>query len=84
MYNQPDWTCKFSGKSGLTFNEAVVSEDRMRKSLDAFPDAWTGPLLAFVQHATASIEQISIQFMDFVRVNFIPGEDVKIDFDGKR
>lgn len=56
----------------------------MRKSLDAFPETWKGPLLAFVQHATASIEQISMQFMDFVRNNFIPGEEVKIDFDGKK
>ena len=83
LYNQPEWTCKLTGKTGLTFAEAVASEEKTRKSLDAFPEIWKGPLLAFVQHSQSSIEQISMLFMDFVRTNCIPGEEIRINFDGR-
>ena len=68
----------------MTFAEAYASEEKARKALDAFPEAWKGPLLAFIQHSTASLDQICNQFMDFIKVNYIPGEDIKIDFDGRR
>ena len=84
LYNQRDWTCKFTGKGQLTFAEAFASEEKARKALDSFPEAWKGPLLAFVQHSTASLDQICSQFMDFIKVNYIPGEDIKIDFNGRR
>lgn len=83
-YNQREWSCRFTGKGNLTFAEAYASEEKARKALDSFPEAWKGPLLAFIQHSTASLDQICNQFMDFIKVNYIPGEDIKIDFDGRR
>lgn len=84
QYNQKEWSCKYTGKGQLTFAEAYASEEKARKALDAFPEAWKGPLLAFIQHSMASIDQICSQFMEFVRTNYIPGEEIKIDFNNKR
>lgn len=68
----------------MTFAEACASEEKARKALDSFPEAWKGPLLAFVQHSFLSLDQICSQFMEFAKLNYIPGEDIKIDFNGKR
>ena len=84
QYNQPEWSCKYTGKGQLTFAEAFSSEEKVRKTLDSFPEAWKGPLLAFIQHSTASLDQICSQFLDFIKGNYIPGEDIKINFNGKR
>lgn len=84
LYNQREWSCKYSGKGQLTFAEAYALEEKARRSLDAFPEAWKGPLLAFIQHSTASIDQVIQHFMEYIRTNYIPGEDIAIEFDGRR
>ncbi len=75
QYNQREWTCKYTGKGQLTFAEAFASEQKERKALESFPESWKGILLAFIQHSTASLDQICSQFMHFVKENYIPGED---------
>lgn len=84
MYNQREWSCKYTGKGQLTFNEAFASEEKARKALEGFPEAWKGPLLAFIQHSLSNLDQICNQFMEFIKTNYIPGEDIKIDFNGKK
>jgi bromodomain adjacent to zinc finger domain protein 1A len=31
------WTCSLSGKSGLTYSEALQSEEKARQSISSFP-----------------------------------------------
>ena len=83
-YSQREWSCKYTGKTQLTFAEAYASEEKARKALESFPESWKGPLLAFIQHSTAPLDQICSQFMEFIKVNYIPGEEIKIDFNGGR
>lgn len=49
--NQPIWTCKHTGKCGLTFWEALESERKAQELLDTFPDQWKAPVLRMVQHS---------------------------------
>lgn len=84
LFNRRDWSCKFTGKGQLTFAEAFASEEKARRVLDSFPEAWKGPLYAFIQHSFASLDQISSQFLDYIKTNYIPGEDIKIEFDNKK
>ena len=46
------WTCKYSGKSGLTFQEALESEMKAEGLLSNFPEVWKNPILRLVQHCT--------------------------------
>lgn len=68
----------------MTFAEAYASEEKARKALESFPESWKGPLLAFIQHSMVSLDQICSQFMEFIKFNYIPGEDIKIEFNGSR
>ena len=37
LCNSLVWTCSLSGKSGLTYSEAIQSEDKARDSIKTFP-----------------------------------------------
>ncbi len=54
--NQPIWSCKYTGKNGMTFWEALASEKKAQEMLDSFPECWKGPLLRLVQHSIHFIE----------------------------
>lgn len=51
LKNQPIWTCKYTGKSKITFWEALDSERKSQELLDNFPDQWKSPVLRMVQHS---------------------------------
>lgn len=39
------WSCSLTGKTGLTYQEALESEEKARKQLASFPDYLQKPIL---------------------------------------
>lgn len=40
LYRQRVWSCKYTGKESLTFEEALASEEAYRRLADAFPEVY--------------------------------------------
>ncbi|KAG9069324.1 hypothetical protein KI688_010224 [Linnemannia hyalina] len=83
FYKQKNWQCETTGKSGLTFEEALESEHK-EKSMVAnnFPAQLRKPLLEFVQFQTARIDAVvDDAFAKFKNVYFL-NELVTVTWDG--
>ncbi|KAF9549729.1 hypothetical protein EC957_002793 [Mortierella hygrophila] len=83
FYKQKNWQCETTGKSGLTFEEALESEHK-EKSMVAnnFPAQLRKPLLEFVQFQTARIDAVvDDAFAKFKNVYFL-NELVTVAWDG--
>eukprot|EP00850_Spirogloea_muscicola_P017835 SM000157S02065 [mRNA] locus=s157:76582:79639:+ [translate_table: standard] len=48
LYRQRRWVCRVTGKSGLTYEEALLSERAAAARTQAFPPAFVRPVLAHV------------------------------------
>ncbi|KAF9133138.1 hypothetical protein BGW39_010467 [Mortierella sp. 14UC] len=83
FYKQKNWQCETTGKSGLTYEEALESEHK-EKSMVAnyFPAPLRKPLLEFVQFQTARIDAVvDDAFAKFKNVYFL-NESVTVAWDG--
>ncbi|XP_074338547.1 uncharacterized protein LOC141676740 [Apium graveolens] len=49
LYRQRVWTCKVTGKSNLTYEEALVSEQKVIEKVLQLPSELVGPVLREVQ-----------------------------------
>jgi hypothetical protein len=49
LYRQRVWTCKATGKTNLTYEEALLSEQRANEKIQQFPKAYIKPVLELVQ-----------------------------------
>ena len=53
LYKRKCWTCESTGKSDLTFEDALRSELNARKEvMDLFPETWISQMLALIHHST--------------------------------
>ncbi|KAG0271064.1 hypothetical protein BGZ95_001189 [Linnemannia exigua] len=83
FYKQKNWQCETTGKSGLTYEEALESEHK-EKSMVAnyFPAPLRKPLLEFVQFQTARIDAVvDDAFAKFKNLYFL-NEPVTVAWDG--
>ncbi|KAJ4761743.1 DDT domain-containing protein [Rhynchospora pubera] len=55
LYRQRIWTCKVTGKTNLTYEEALVSEHRAYEKVQQFPKELVGPTLHMIQYSTLSL-----------------------------
>ncbi|XP_047310794.1 DDT domain-containing protein DDB_G0282237 [Impatiens glandulifera] len=58
FYRQRVWTCKVSGKSNLTFEEALVSEKKATEKVQQFPNELLGPVLQDVQFSMLTLKAL--------------------------
>ena len=49
LYRQRVWTCKYTGKINLTYEEALLSEVKATEKVQQFPKEFMGPVLRLVQ-----------------------------------
>ncbi|KAG0218268.1 hypothetical protein BGX33_007946 [Mortierella sp. NVP41] len=83
FYQQKNWQCETTGKSGLTYEQALESEHK-EKSMVAnnFPSQLRKPLLEFVQFQTSRIDAVvDDAFAKFKNVYF-ENEPVTVAWDG--
>ena len=82
-YKQKRFTCEVSGRSGMSFFDALRSESAGSREVEqAFPDALKGPVLKRVQFSTTSrIDNLVDEVFDDFKADFYPGEIVTIMMD---
>jgi hypothetical protein len=51
LYRQRVWACKATGKTGFTYEEALVSEQRATEKFLQFPKEFTTPALRIIQYS---------------------------------
>lgn len=86
-YKQKRFTCEVSGRSGMSFFDALRSEKAGSREVDqAFPDALKGPVLRRVQFSTTSrIDNLVDEVFDDFKADFYVGEVVTVVLeDGQR
>ncbi|CAD7702456.1 unnamed protein product [Ostreobium quekettii] len=76
LYARRGWSCKYTGRSGLTYEEALVSEERAKRAHGQFPECFEGPVLRLVHHSTLRPDELCHRVLTHFRNNFVPGEEV--------
>ncbi|KAJ3112445.1 hypothetical protein HK098_008121, partial [Nowakowskiella sp. JEL0407] len=81
LYNQKIWTCEQSGKTGLTYEEALQSEEKFRKEFEdgLFPECWKAAALKIIHYNTLPLGELSHYLYDHFSKQFYVGESVTVD-----
>ncbi|KAL2653139.1 hypothetical protein R1flu_021267 [Riccia fluitans] len=73
LYRKRLWTCKVTGKQNLTYEEALVSEQKATEKVQQFPKEFMGPVLSMVQFSPLRtdelVDRIYKEFKDQYVVN---------------
>eukprot|EP00026_Physarum_polycephalum_P001657 Phypoly_transcript_01659.p1 GENE.Phypoly_transcript_01659~~Phypoly_transcript_01659.p1 ORF type:complete len:665 (-),score=123.41 Phypoly_transcript_01659:37-2031(-) len=77
LYRDRVWTCKITEKSGLTFEEAALSEKRSSLRAECFPDVYLEPFLHIVHLSTLTLAELVEHIHNHFKENFVPGEQVE-------
>ena len=73
------WTCSITGRPGLTYQEALDSEERARKQLAAFPDSLQKPILYLSTLTQRSrLNDLNDDVFVFARDRYFIGETVEV------
>lgn len=78
LFNSTIWTCAISGRPNLTYAEALDSEKKHRKVIEAFPQVLKGPVV-FVANLTkrSAISDLVDDVFNFVNSRYFKGEVVQ-------
>ena len=79
MCNSLVWTCSLSGKTGLTFSEAIESAEKARQILAKFPPVLEKALV-FLMSLTkrGNIKDLTDDMFTFTKDRFFIGEQVQV------
>ncbi|KAJ3675511.1 hypothetical protein LUZ60_004553 [Juncus effusus] len=58
LYRERVWTCKVTGKQNLTYEEALVSENKALQKVQNFPRELIGPVLNMIQFSTSNFSDL--------------------------
>ncbi|PRW55979.1 DDT domain-containing isoform A [Chlorella sorokiniana] len=67
LYKQGVWSCKYTGKGGLTFEEAQQAEAKAVKQLDSFPKEQEERVCRRMHHSMAKIDELVASIYDMLR-----------------
>ncbi|XP_030504397.2 uncharacterized protein LOC115719475 [Cannabis sativa] len=59
LYRRRVWTCKVTGKTNLTYEEALVSEKRANEKVQQFPKEIVVPALRIIQYSMLSMRELA-------------------------
>lgn len=76
LYRQRVWICKVSGKTNLTYEEALVSERRATEKVQHFPKELIGPVLRMVQFKTLRVKELVSKISNSIKDFYLVGEEV--------
>eukprot|EP01043_Picozoa_sp_COSAG02_P009962 COSAG02_NODE_344_length_24146_cov_12.795983_2_plen_1040_part_00 len=77
-YRQRAWTCEFTGKQSLTFEEALESELGATKWIEMFPQSHFLALLNRVQFNTKRIEELTTDVFDYFSEHYVEGQELDV------
>ncbi|XP_073465240.1 bromodomain adjacent to zinc finger domain protein 1A [Aquarana catesbeiana] len=79
LCNSLVWSCSFTGKSGLTYQEALESEKKVKKSLQNFPESVAVPVLYLSTLAShQKLSDLCDDVYEYVKDRFFVGETVTV------
>ncbi|KAK9747160.1 ATP-utilizing chromatin assembly and remodelling N-terminal [Popillia japonica] len=85
LCNSMVWTCAMTGRSNLTYVEALQSEENARKSLKDFPLELRIPVLYLANKTKrSSFADMADDVFNFTKERYFVGENVEASFSGKR
>eukprot|EP00850_Spirogloea_muscicola_P025590 SM003599S13201 [mRNA] locus=s3599:226:1061:+ [translate_table: standard] len=77
LYRERAWACKHSGRTGLTFEEALASEARSAAhAKDAFPERHKAAAAAIVHGSMLRLDDLVTSVYEAARSDFAVGEVV--------
>lgn len=78
LVNSMVWTCEMTGKSNLTYSEALNSEKAARRQLKDFPMELRIPILYIAERTNrSSFAEMADDIFNFVRDRYFVGETVE-------
>nr|XP_022913840.1 bromodomain adjacent to zinc finger domain protein 1A isoform X1 [Onthophagus taurus]XP_022913841.1 bromodomain adjacent to zinc finger domain protein 1A isoform X1 [Onthophagus taurus] len=85
LCNSMVWTCCKTGKSNLTYQEALKSEEDARNSLKHFPNEMRVPVL-FLANKTnrTNFSDMSDDVFSYIKERYFVGETVEASFSGAK
>lgn len=77
LFNSTIWTCALSGRPNLTYAEALESEKKHRKMIEAFPQVLKGPVV-FIANLTkrSAISDLVDDVFNYVNTRYFKTERV--------
>lgn len=73
------WTCAYTGKPNLTYDEAMESEKEARAIIRRFPRTVRGPLILVAsQTKRSNISELVDDVFNFIKDRFFAGERVDV------
>lgn len=77
LFNSTIWTCAVSGRPNLTYAEALESEKKHRKVIEAFPQVLKGPVV-YIANLTkrSAISDLVDDVFNYVNTRFFKNEKV--------
>ena len=77
------WTCALTGRPGLTYQEALDSEQKARKRLASFPDYLQKPILFLASLTRRSrLNDLNDDVFNYAKERFFINEIVEVILDG--
>ncbi|KAJ2772848.1 hypothetical protein IWQ57_001585 [Coemansia nantahalensis] len=82
LYRRPVWTCKESGRTCLTYEQALLEEraERHRSTGIGFSDALICEMLSFMNQSTLPVLQAMDVLYYRFRYDFFPGEHLDVKY----
>ncbi|KAL8130521.1 hypothetical protein V2J09_019676, partial [Rumex salicifolius] len=80
FYRKRLWTCKVTGKSNLTYEEALVSEQQASEKAQQFPEELIGPVLRIVQYSMLPLRDLLVTITSKLQGVMVEG----LELQGKR
>lgn len=77
FYNQRVWTCKVSGTSNLTYEEALACEERAAEKAQQLPKELIAPVLQMIQHCTLNSTDLVEKVYSNLLLDLFEGQKVK-------
>lgn len=85
LYNSMVWTCAMTGKSNLTYQEALESEENAKQSLKEFPVELRIPLLYLASRTQrSSFGDMAEDVFMYVKDRYFTGENLETSFTGSK
>ncbi|XP_019881429.2 bromodomain adjacent to zinc finger domain protein 1A isoform X2 [Aethina tumida] len=85
LCNSMVWTCSMTGKSNLTYQEAVESEENARKSLQEFPVELKIPILFLATKTKrTSFGEMAEDVFIYAKDRYFIGENLETSFTGNK
>lgn len=85
LCNSLVWSCSITGKAGLTYQEAVESEEKALKNIASFPAALQKPLLFLAEKTKRSrLADLNDDVFMFAKDRYFIGEIVDAVISGEK